>query len=389
MSKYVFTNGSYKVVNGKLVTYDELPKGFYTVHFDPNNGFYLSPAFPIELKEKSYGYHEAKAQKVINAFQRSERNLGVILSGDKGIGKSLCAKMIAVKASEIMPVIIVTQYISGMADFLNDLSDECLILFDEFDKAFGVPSSYHNTLEDPQTEMLSLFDGMSQNKKLFVITCNEIVRLNDYLINRPGRFHYHFRFDYPDADAISVFLSDRGIDQKQIEKVINFSRQVKLNYDCLRSIAFELAEGEDFSEVIQDLNIRGGSQFFNIIVRFTDGEELMTYHHKLDFFSQRDSEDNQERIQLYTSRYNSIGSIFFNVKAVKFDNKEQCFITTDAFEMRWASWLLDAWDDLDKGEELDRNYYDATEIESIYKYRNKKVDKILFQVEEVKWRIDV
>ena len=40
--------------------------------------------------------------------------------------------------------------------------------------------------------MLSLFDGLDNGKKLFVITCNEVERLNAYLLNRPGRFHYHF-----------------------------------------------------------------------------------------------------------------------------------------------------------------------------------------------------
>ena len=72
------------------------------------------------------------------------------------------------------------------------------------------------------------------------------------MINRPGRFHYHFRFDYPTADEIEVYLRDK-IDEKyypEIKEVVNFSYKVKLNYDCLRAIAFELNSGEKFSEAI-------------------------------------------------------------------------------------------------------------------------------------------
>ena len=47
------------------------------------------------VKEKVYGIHPKKADKVFKAFTKFERNLGVILSGDKGIGKSLFARILA------------------------------------------------------------------------------------------------------------------------------------------------------------------------------------------------------------------------------------------------------------------------------------------------------
>ena len=62
---------------------------------------------------------------------------------------------------------------------------------------------------DPQSGLLSLFDGTSQGKKLFIITCNSLSKLNDYLVNRPGRFHYHFRFEYPSSEEIMEYLTDK------------------------------------------------------------------------------------------------------------------------------------------------------------------------------------
>lgn len=126
-----------------------------------------------------------------------------------------------------------------------------MILFDEYDKIFN--DKKYNC----QAEMLSLFDGVSAGKKLFVITCNEIQSLSQYLINRPGRFHYHFRFLYPTADEIRAYMEDK-LDKQyydEIENVIAFSVRMNLNYDCLRSIAFELNTGSKFQEAINDLNI--------------------------------------------------------------------------------------------------------------------------------------
>ena len=126
--------------------------------------------------------------------------------------------------------------------------------------------------------MLSLFDGVSAGKKLFVITCNEIQSLSQYLINRPGRFHYHFRFLYPTADEIRAYMEDK-LDKQyydEIENVIAFSVRMNLNYDCLRSIAFELNTGSKFQEAINDLNIIRIDEYkeIKIVVEFENQATL-------------------------------------------------------------------------------------------------------------------
>ena len=102
-----------------------------------------------------------------------------------------------------------------------------------------------------------MFDGIDNGKKLFVITCNKIDRLNEYIVNRPGRFHYHIRFDYPSSDEVREYLFDK-VDPKyhgEIIHVCKFSARTSINYDCLRSISFELNMGLPFKEAIKDLNI--------------------------------------------------------------------------------------------------------------------------------------
>ena len=47
-------------------------------------------------------------------------------------------------------------------------------------------------MADPQTELLTLFDGLAQGKKLYVITCNNLNTLSDYLVNKTWKISLSF-----------------------------------------------------------------------------------------------------------------------------------------------------------------------------------------------------
>lgn len=135
----IIENGTtYSVYGDGLVVLDNLPPAVYKVCFAQFQGFFLEKQSDLEVKEeKIYGIHEAKADKVLCRFQSSRKNLGAILSGSKGIGKSLFARVLANKAIEVgMPVILVSEYIPGMENFIDSIKSEAMVLFDEFDKTF-------------------------------------------------------------------------------------------------------------------------------------------------------------------------------------------------------------------------------------------------------------
>lgn len=273
--KVVESSGRMFLYGDDMKAYDTIPASTYDICFSDMIGFYLSRRPDMVVSEKVYGVQSSKVDKVINAFKMFQRNLGVILSGDKGIGKSLTAKMIASAAiANGYPVLLVNRFIPGIGDFIESITQETMVLFDEFDKTFRAADS-----KNPQDTMLSLFDGTTTGKKLFVVTCNKLSALNDYMVNRPGRFHYHFRFDYPDADAIATYLHDK-LDENyydQIQPVIDFASKIDLNYDCLRSIAFELNLGLSFSDAIKDLNIVNLNEtIYKITVVFKNGERAST-----------------------------------------------------------------------------------------------------------------
>lgn len=304
-------NNTYDIFDDSLKVYEQLPAQAYVVRCSERRGFFLEKYPDMEIKEsKIYGVHIDKVQKVINSFGMMERNLGVILSGDKGIGKSLFAKLLAdIVIKNGMPVIVVDTFYPGIASYIESIEQEVMILFDEFDKTFGEVKSKDGQAS-PQTHLLSLFDGISPGKKLFVVTCNELRKLNDYLINRPGRFHYHFRFEYPSAAEIKQYLRDKLREEYygEIDNVVSFANKVNLNYDCLRAIAFELNLGATFSDAIKDLNIINiENEYYNVVVRYANGFTATRKNVCLDMFSG----DETETVYLYDNHGNNFVDVEF------------------------------------------------------------------------------
>ena len=281
----VHSGNQFQIYGDALKTYEKLPLGTYEVNFHKMMGFFLTSHSELVVnEEKIYGSTPSKVEKVLRGFQAVDRNFGVILSGRKGIGKSLFARQLAIRAKDYgLPLILVPTYYPGIADFISSIEQEVIVLFDEFEKTFA---SQENS--NPQEEMLPLFDGIDNGKKLFIITCNELHKLNSYLLNRPGRFHYHFVLGNPNPDEIKEYMTDKLKPEYHhlIKKLIGFSLNVDLTYDVLRAIAFELNMGYSFEETLMDLNIsKEGTPKFNIRVEFSDGSYRIVNGQRINTYS--------------------------------------------------------------------------------------------------------
>lgn len=281
----------FRIYEDDLTVLNELPPSVYIVRFSPMQGFFLEKYNGMEVaEEKIYGVHLKKIDKVLNTFNNFERNLGIILSGDKGIGKSLFARVLcqtAIKSG--FPVVVIDSYVPGISSFIEEIEQQVVLMFDEFDKTFSDRDDGNGkNHQSPQASMLSLLDGVSSGKKMFVVTCNRFTSLDEYLINRPGRFHYHFRFKYPTSNEIREYLQDK-VDPKyhgEIHKVVSFGSKVNLNYDCLRAIAYELQSGESFESAISDLNIlKLNEDRYNLVLHFSDGSSTGINNHNIDMFN--------------------------------------------------------------------------------------------------------
>ena len=259
------TGNTFRIFDDSVQTYDTIPPGTYKVQFNPFAGYSLLKTDELEAgNEKVYGSHDDRLDRITAAYEKVERSLGVLMSGDKGMGKSLMIRLISERFREQLglPVIIVDEETEGLPDFIDSLG-ECVVVFDEFEKKFSA-----------QEKFLGLFDGMSNTKRTYVVTCNNVNKLSDFFVNRPGRFHYHIRFDYPDAEAARIYLTEQApsASQEQIDAAVTFARRIKLNYDHLRAIAFELELGGKFRDVIGDLNIKNiDPPNYKLVVRTKDG----------------------------------------------------------------------------------------------------------------------
>lgn len=282
----VASGGQIRLYGDSVQTFDRLPVETFAINFDPMSGYSLVRTESLAPgAETVYGSHAKRVRRILRGYESMDRSMGAILSGDKGMGKSLMLRMLAETARDQLdlPTILVQSSTPGLASFLDELG-ECVIVFDEFEKIFSATDD-----NEPQNQFLSLFDGLSSTKRLYVLSVNELHRVNDYMLNRPGRFHYHMRFEYPDAETVEQYLHDQvpGVDATQVAEVVDFSRKYDINFDHLRAIAFELRLGETFAEVIGDLNIKRTSHRGNdgvyAQITYADGETASLAGH-VDLF---------------------------------------------------------------------------------------------------------
>ncbi len=339
------TGGVYKICGDNLETFEKLPAYTYAVEYDQREGCYLVRHADICVTEKTYGVHNRKVNKVLTSFAIFERSMGVILSGDKGIGKSIFAKLLCERAlKKGLPVIIVDACVPGISHFIESIDQECVILFDEFDKTFRSRND-----NDEQAALLSLFDGTAGGKKLFIVTCNELYGLNDCIINRPGRFHYHFRFEYPTNDDIREYLRDKLKEEyySEIDKVVAFSQKISLNYDCLRAIAFELNQGISFKEAANDLNILNiNLEEYNIELYLSNGEIL---HHNRFSTNLYDNDGTYTWVTMYNDSEQSILDVMYDKRKVFYDVSLKSTVI-------YSDGLYLVFDDYDDEGSMKKNY---------------------------------
>lgn len=272
----------YQIYGEDVKTYQKLPVGTYIVNFHPMQGFSLAIRHDLTVtEEKIYGNSLYKVSKVMKSYNTVNRNFGVLLSGQKGIGKSLFVRLLAEESIKAgLPVVTVTMAAPGLATFISSIEQDCVVIFDEFEKTFTMSGE-----ENQQDELLSLFDGMDGGHKLFIVTCNDLDHMSQYMLNRPGRFHYHFTMMPPTPEEVEEYMRDKLEPQyhHNIHDIVNLANVVDMPYDYLRAIAFELNQGYSLKEAMSDLNItRTDDTRFEVTAILSNGLRFEAWSVKLD-----------------------------------------------------------------------------------------------------------
>lgn len=239
-----------------LNVHDTLPPGTYAVGLSPK-GFFLETVSDLHIQGKLYGDVDKKAQRILDTFRDRPNCTGVLLSGDKGCGKTMLSKRVSERAmSEGIVTLVVNTPFCGDAfnTFLTSIRQPAVVIFDEFEKVYE---------SEQQNALLTIFDGTYSSKKLFILTCNEKHRVNSYMLNRPGRIFYALEYKGLDAEFVTEYCHDNLVNKANIQGVVNCSTVFySFSFDMLKALVEEMNRyDETATQAMQVLNMKPESDF--------------------------------------------------------------------------------------------------------------------------------
>lgn len=254
MSYLVQPNGYYIANNISDRIVNEVPPGFYSIQFDSDSSqFYLSEIEPFTINHKVYGRSDRWSDRIIQTYlERKDKTTSAAFVGEKGSGKSLLLKRICIDFTEKHNgiVLVVDQAYAGTSfnKFLQDISQDKIVVIDEFEKTYSDL--------DTRNAILSLLDGTWPQHTLFLITANTTLYNNslEYFNNRPGRIYFNIEFKSVDLEIITEYLEDNLVDKSRTQEIIQFiGKFSSFNMDMLSVIVSEVNRYP--SETVDELSV--------------------------------------------------------------------------------------------------------------------------------------
>lgn len=239
----------YELEAGKV--YDLLIKtvwGERVTKFTLNGEMNLPPTVYYTKKDRLF------IDRVLRNFNSNGKNTtGVLLTGDKGTGKSVTAKILAKEAN--LPIIVINPEIEEkyLEEFFKEFDQPVCVLFDEVDKYFDT------------SRMLTFLDGMHKTaQKLVIMTANDEDRLNRFIKNRCSRIRYYRHYNMIDdaKEYAELICEAKHVENK--EEIVDFIIN-NINYPSIDNISSFIDEviftkdwGLTLSEVLEFMNINVG-----------------------------------------------------------------------------------------------------------------------------------
>lgn len=242
-----------------------LPVGIYRLEYNQMfNQFYLDHvqdkfSFPYKI----YGVETEFINRVKKSWDNTSSNMGVLLNGLKGTGKTVTAELICNKME--LPVILVQKHFEGLVSFLNSIQQDVIIFIDEYEKVYN---KYDNSL-------LSIMDGVfrTDSRKMFLLTTNEL-SIDRNMLQRPSRIRYIKSYTDLSLNVIMEVVDDKLTHKHLRECTVNMISELPIiTMDLVKSVIEEVNIHEQNPYQFKEyFNVEGDrSDIFNVYILNEDG----------------------------------------------------------------------------------------------------------------------
>jgi SpoVK/Ycf46/Vps4 family AAA+-type ATPase len=269
MSKYnLFVESNDKFIPFKIDgTHKELPSGAYTANTNYDTGqiefhkLKMTCDDIIDLPSKEYDYVLNQIKHFLKPSTKEAYiregfiyKRSVLLHGKPGTGKTVIVNRVAKEALKNNAVILFNPNPSELENYYKALDQTApdkltFVIFEEFD-------TYAKEFED---DLLSVLDGeVQKNNVIYLATTNYLEEV-PMRMQRPGRFSSIVEVEFPDTLARTVYLKNKNIDEKLLNKWIDSTEGFSID-EIKETVLAVKCLGESLDTVvkrIKDLKDRG------------------------------------------------------------------------------------------------------------------------------------